>query len=400
MPRMVTRQLMGLLCGLAICCRSLEAACPFCPPSSPPLAEQVAASDLGVLVKWVKVIPEATAQGEAQTELAVVETFHQAPTVPAADKIIRVPYLLEAQPGDLFVMLGKRVEGITDWNLPLEVTEVSFAYIKQAPSPERPTDERLSYFLKFLEFSDPTIANDAFAEFSRAPYESVVALAKKLSRKDVRRWMAGLGPTEQMRLGFYGLLLGLCGNDEDARYLADEVLKPTPPDQVRLGLDGLMGGYVLLTKEAGLQRLIDARLHQPDQPDGDVYALINCLRFLQQYAPNEAIRKTVEQSMAELLDRPAFAEVAVVDLARWGCWQVLPQIVASYGKPPFEEPFAKHKLIQFSLACVKAHERDPQVAPEMAAQAQAFLDQLQQADPETLQNAKRFFRGSTTAPQP
>lgn len=368
------------------------AACPFCPPSSPPLAEQLAESDLAGLVKWVKTIPVSASQPEPQTELVVVEALRLLGQRPKVEEVIRVPYLLEAEPGDLFVMMGKQTEGITDWSLPIPVTEISYQYIKQAPSMEQPAADRLKYFLKFLEFSDRTISNDAFSEFGRAQYADVVAIRGQLSRATIRKWMASLQPDEQIRLGFYGMLLGLCGNDDDAQFLEQEVSRTTPPTGTRLGLDGMMGGYVILTGEMGLKRLIQWKLQTPDQPDGDVYALVNTLRFLWQFAPERAPRAQIEAAMESLLDRPTFAEVAVVDLARWQCWQVTERVLAMYGKPPFDDPSAKRTIIQFALTCEKKlDDRQSETKHPAAAAARKFLADLKQTDPETLKLARSFF---------
>ncbi len=388
----------GSFCRIAACLIAMllavpaAAMCPFCPPSSPPLAEQLAAADAAVLVKWVRSKDMTGPSGEeALTDFSVVEPLRQKDSRPATGETIQVPYLLKGRPGDLFLMFGQRTGEVTEWQLPLEVTEISYAYIKQAPSPERPVRERLPYFLKFLQFSDPTIANDAFAEFSRAPYNDVAALRDRLSRDKVRQWMTELSVTEQMRKGFYGMLLGLCGTADDAAYLAEQVLKPTPPDEVRLGLDGMMGGYVMLTGQAGLQKLVSARLDQPGQPDGDIYAFVNALRFLWEFAEIQVPRAEVAAAMARLIDRPAFAEVALGDLARWNHWQVTDRVLALYGKPPFDDPFAKRQLIHFAMACVKAGEKHADQPLPQAKLAEKFLADLETSDPESLRNARRFF---------
>lgn len=390
--RSVTAWVIGWCVGNAAL---LSLACPFCPPSSPPFAELMAESDQAALVKWVRSHPAVDDLSDAQTEFQIVEALKQHNGKPQVGAAFRVPYLLEGKPGDLFLVMGQQVEELTDWRLPVEVTEISYAYVKQAPSPEKPMRERLPYFLKFLQFSDPTVANDAFAEFSRAPYADVAALRDKLSPATIRRWMRELPPAEQMRIGFYGLLLGLCGSMDDAAYLEQEVLRPTPDNEVRLGLDGMMGGYVLLTGETGLQRLLQAKLDTPDQPEGDIYALVNALRFLWEFAPEQVPRTQIETAMASLIERPAFAEVALGDLARWGHWQVTERVLMQYGQPPFDDPRARHQLIHFALACIRAAERNPNQPLPQAEIARKFLKQLEQTDPEALRNAKRFF---TTRP--
>jgi len=361
------------------------AACPFCPPSSPTLAEQLAESDVGVLVAWVRAVDPADGQSEPRTDFRVVEVLRSPEIGPKKDATVSVDFLRDGKPGDLFLLMGKRIDGITDWSLPIEITEISAAYVKQAPSPERPMTERLPFFLRFLEAHDPLLANDAFAEFSRSKYEDVVAIKNRLPREKLRQWLDDPA-TPPMRLGFYGLLLGLCGTADDAEFLAAKVFRPTAENDVRPGLDGMMAGYVLLTGESGLQRLVDKKLNDPTQPDGDVYAVVNLLRFLWQFAADRVPQSKVAAALRPLVDRPQFAEVAIVDLARWKDWSALEALVARYGQPPFETPTAKTKVVQFALACVKHGGDDPAVA-----KARKFLDRLKADDPETLHTAERFF---------
>ncbi len=368
-------------------------ACPFCPPSSPPLAEQLAEADVAALVQWSRTYPAAAEFKEPDTEFIVLDALRTKDDRPRRKESIRVPYLLSGEPGDQFVMLGKQGEVGVDWSLPIAVNEVSYGYLKQAPAPERPATERLAYFLKYLEHPEVTIANDAFAEFSRARYADVVAIRDQLSARQVRRWIAELEPQEQLRLGFYGFLLGLCGGPDDADYLAREIFRPTRPDETRLGLDGQMGGYVILKGDMGLAELIAAKLERPDQPDGDVYALINTLRFLEQYPQADVSRERVLMAMELLLDRSAFAEVVLGDLARWEHWRVMERVAAMDRKPPFDDPSSRQKLIHFALACVKAADKTPEKPVPEADIARRFLADLERTDPETLRNAKRFFSG-------
>ena len=159
------------------------------------------------------------------------------------------------QPGDLFILLGA---GETDviWDTPLAVTETSYQYIKQAPSKESPAAERLKYFVRFLEYPDQMVSDDAYSEFASAPYKDIVPIGDSLPREDLRRWVSN-PETSKLRLGLYGLMLGLCGNADDAQLLREIIEQPAA--ELRLGIDGIMGGYVLLTGADGLE-VIDAKL--------------------------------------------------------------------------------------------------------------------------------------------
>lgn len=387
-----------LAAALSFCHASfIAAACPFCPPSSPTWAEQLAESDVAVLVKWVRSREAREPDTEAQTDFEIVEVWRNLNDRPQRGQAITVGYLVRGQPGDLFLMFGQQSEGLIDYALPIEMTEIRAGYAKQAPSIERPTPERLQFFLKFLEASDTPIANDAFSEFSRARYDDVKAIRDRLSPRIIRQWLAELEPAEELRRGFYTLLLGLCGDEHDAELLAEQVLKPTPSNETRIGLDGQMAGYVLLTGQAGFDRLVQARLKTPDQPDGDIFATINALRFLWQFEPELIPRRQVAMALSNLLDQPQFAEVVLVDLARWEYWSEMKRVIRLYGTPAFADPAAKHKVLQFALACRRAQQKSPDSPIPEASLADAFLQQIQQSEPETYQNAIRLFGGPRPA---
>src|SRR5690606_35245057 len=92
-----------------------------------------------------------------------------------------------AKPGDLCVVMGTKTDELT-WGSPIEVTETSFNYLKQAPGKEVAADKRLSYYLKFLEYPDPLIANDAYSEFAGSPYQEIEPLADQFSAEKLRSW--------------------------------------------------------------------------------------------------------------------------------------------------------------------------------------------------------------------
>lgn len=350
-----------------------------------------------MLVRWSRSREMSDDRPEAQTDFEIVEVWRSQNDRPQQGQSITVDYLVQGQPGDLFLMFGQQSDGLINYALPIEMTEIRAGYVQQAPAIERPTSERLKFFLKFLEASDTPIANDAFAEFSRAPYDDVKALRSELSAAKVRQWLAELEPAEELRRGFYALLLGLCGEERDAEQLAREVLQPTPANETRIGLDGQMAGYVLLTGSTGFERLVTARLKSSHQPDGDVFATINALRFLWQFEPDLIARREIALAMESLLDQPRFAEVVLGDLARWEHWSVMDRVLKLYGTPEFAEPGAKHKILQFAMACGRAQQKMPETRIPEAAGAERFLKAIQQSEPETYQNAARLFGGPRPA---
>lgn len=256
------------------------------------------------------------------------------------------------------------------------------------PSPETTGPERLKFFLRFLEFSDPLLAGDAFSEFSKTPYEDVVAIADRLPRGKLRQWLE-TPETPPLRRGFYGMLLGLCGNGDDASFLESQVLSKPAADEVRLGHDGMMGGYLLLRGEPALQKLIEAKLGDPSLPTGEMYAFLNALRFLWQYGRDHIPAADLQGGLRGFLDREDMAEVVLSDLSRAKDWSVLGRLTMSYGKAPFETSSAKRRIVQFVLACAKDLSETPEA--ETAKQAKAFLDRIQREEPGVLKAAQSPF---------
>lgn len=378
---------LGLFSGL--CLTRLSAACPFCPPSSPTLAEQVAAADQCCVVTWVGQQQSTNPDelGAAQTQFRITELFRSAATTPLkTNDTISVPFLRQGKPGDLFLLVGRAKsddDPTLEWSAPIEVTETSKEYVRQAPAPEAPAEKRLRYFLRFLEYSDPKIANDAFSEFARAEYRDVRALRDRLPREKIRAWLKS-ERTEKIRLGFYGLLLGLCGDAGDAEWLGAQVLPPLKAEEFRWGEDGMMAGYVLLTGDAGLQKLVETKLIPLETPDGEILAVLNTLRFFWEYGEQQPQQREAIRAAGRLmLDRPQIAQIVVADLARWKDWTLFDRLVESYDREPFTTDSGKLALIQYVLA----FQRDQQASAASAERIQAFLDQV---EPDLLRDARRL----------
>ncbi len=392
MKRYVPR--VGFLAAMALVAVLSQAAqaapgCPFCPPTQPTFSEQLADSDAACLAKWVSVTETKSEDGigSATTTFEVVEPVRAGSTQLSAGSKITVDFLRMGKPGDLFFLFGKAGDAGIGWAAPVEVTEDSYQYIRQAPALEVPAEKRLKYFFKFLETSDSVIANDAFAEFSRAKYEDVAQLAATFPREKLRRWLEA-PETSKVRLGFYGLVLGLCGNDEDAKFLAGQIFSPVAPDDVRLGIDGMMGGYLLLTRSAGLKQLVDGKLRQPDTASTDLFAVLNALRFLWEYCRDRLPAAELRQALELFLERSEFAELVLPDLARWKNWDILDRLISQYGQEPFDYDAAKLKIIQFAQACAKDKSVEGKT-PEHVAVAKAFLVRMEKESPDLIRQTRR-----------
>ncbi len=181
------------------------------------------------------------------------------------------------------------------------------------------------------------------------------------------------------------MMLGLCGKDDDALVLEKKIFEPTT--EFRLGIDGIMGGYLLLTGEKGLALLEEKKLADKKVPFSETYSAMQALRFLWQYADGKFEPERLRQSMRLLLDRPELADLVIADLARWKDWTVQERLMAMYGKDDYDIPSIKRAVVRYMLACSK----DMMAAETDVTNATLHLADLEARDPKTVSDAKRFF---------
>lgn len=367
---------------------SAALACPFCEAPSLTLTEQLNQADVAVLAQWVSLEEADRDEGlPGSTTFEIVDIVHDSTAGLDRGERIDLARARAAKPGDLFLLLGTQSTDV-EWSSPLEVSETSYQYMRQAPTKESNPTERLAYFLQFLEYPDPLIANDAYAEFANAPYEDIVPLASEMEPEKIRRWLTD-PRTTPTRLGLYGLMLGLSGDAEDAALMRAKIVEQT--EDFRLGIDGIMAGYLLLTGEEGLAVIEDTKLRNTKVPFSETYAAMQALRFMWTYAEGVIPKERLRASMRILLDRPELADLVITDLARWQDWTVMDRMMELYGAEEYNIPSIKRAIVRYFLVAKRATSEDPSADNAHVARAEEYLAQLRESDPETVQAAERFF---------
>jgi hypothetical protein len=407
----------GLLLAGTVATRAVG--CPFCSAPSQTLAEQVAQADGVCLVQFVKGEP-AKDQDLGTSVYEVLQVVKSPKDSLKKGDHINLARYRTAKAGDLFLVMGTRAgkDNAIEWGSPTEITEPAFAYVAQAPAPEVSTAKRLKYFVRFLEFPDQLVANDAYSEFANAPYKDIAGVASLLPREKIREWLTR-PETPQTRLGLYGMLLGLCGNDTDAKMLAEKIAPNS--DEFRIGLDGMISGYLLLTGNSGLNNIDDwkFKIHNGKKAAfSETYAAMMGLRFMWQYAGGKISNDRLQQSMRILLDQPELADLVIADLARWKDWSVQARLMSLYGKGEYNIPSIKRSIIRYMLASTDT-KGEAGAAPaaatggtasgaqstggaasgnvpteanlESAARGKKYLEELRKRDPRTVKEAERFF---------
>lgn len=370
-------------------------ACPLCFTPGQSLSESVQETDIVLLAEFVEAIrksPDSDPSGCVFRSLEVHKGEWKQPR-------IELPRYEFGKPGDLFLMRGsiKKAKepdapaGV-EWNSPQAITEIAFRYLQQAPSTETDGAVRLKYFLKFFDSTDDTIANDAHGEFASAKYDDVVAVRDFFPRAKLREWLSDSDKPEnkgtRIRRGLYGMMLGLCGNADDAEFL-NSLLAPTPSKEFPLGLDGMMAGYILLKGEAGLARIEDGFSKRKNDDSTVLFSIQKVLNFFWSYEPNHFSKDRLRASMRLLLDQPNFGDQVIPDLSRWQDWSVQARLIAMLDEPKMEH--ARTAIVKYLMASEMVGAKLTPV-PEHALIARKQLALLNVTDRRLIESIERDLK--------
>lgn len=364
-------------------------ACPFCPAALMTLSEQLEQANAAALGQWVSA-EKATEERRGASTFQLRQLIKGPKSLGKGLRVTADGYQA-AKPGDLFFLLGFEVDKGAEliWGTALPVTEASYNYIAQAPPRDALPATRLPYYLKFLEDPNPQVSNDAFAEFANAEYEDVERLSPQLPRDKIRRWIAD-PKTPATRLGLYGMMLGLCGDDSDAAELERRIL--LEPSEFRLGIDGLIGGYLLLRGEQGLDVLDQRKLQNPKAAFSETFGAMQALRFMWTYGKTRIAPERLRQSMRILLERSEMTDLVIADLARWKDWSIQDRLMKMYGEGPYNTPSIKQAIVRFMLVSSKdAPVSGDADVPLHVVNGKQALQLLRKKDPKTVSDAERFF---------
>jgi hypothetical protein len=351
-----------------------RAACPFCEALVPTFAERRAESRALVLGETV-----------AAADKSPVRTFAVRQTIDGSDALGSALETIsceapDAKPGGLALLFGskKTAESAWSWEA-LPVEEAALVYYLRAPKLDKPAAERLPYFAKFLEHAERQVADDAFSEFGRAPFDAVAAVEASLPYDKFRRALVDVN-VPGARKGFYGMALGLAKNEAElaANRPVLERLVRDEGAEFRAGFDGILGGYLLADGTAALDEIDSRFLAYPAAREGDVRHAQRALRFYLQYGRTIPVER-LTKSLVLLLDRPATAPGALSDLTRRQAWGHVDRAVKLFAASPGDDPSLDQAVVGYFLV-------NPQ--PE----ARAALKKLKADSPERTADALRHWQ--------
>lgn len=402
---------------------SVASACPFCTVESQTLSEELRSVDAAVLAKLVREATEmrmgvqrADGAAEADSEsddamFEIVDVLRGQDRV-AAGQQIEVVYFGPAETDQLYLITGIGSEPV-GWTTPLPLSAAAVDYIQRLASVPAAGADRLAYFQDYLEHGDPLLAQDAYDEFARAPYPELQEFGDRMNHDQLVAWIKDLDVSPSGRR-LYLTMLGVCGTADDLPLLEEMIVsdfaakKPVMEQVVscglsmggplglpmclelaqleerrkKLALDALVAAYLTLRGPQGLDLIDERFLKDPNVEYTYVYSTIMALRF---HGDQTEVmpRGRLLQSMRLLLDNQDFADQVIIDLSRWEDWSVLERLAEMFKTADEKNQYVRQPVVTY-LTVASEQEGD------VGRRASAALEELEQLDPEAVEQARRL----------
>ncbi len=234
---------------------------------------------------------------------------------------------------------------------------------------------KLAFFFGHLDSADASVAADAFLEFARASDTEILKASARFQPAAVRKLIAD-PKTPLERLGVYAFLLGSCGKQEDAEFLA-AMLKQNPlPERTVSAFGGLLAGYVMLAPKEGWP-LTATTLADEKRDFSERLSALSTVRFFQVTRTAES-KPEVLKCCAALLPHGDLADQAIEDLRRWGYWDLTKSVLAQFDKPTHKAPIVRRSIVRYALSC-----------PD--AESKAFIAHLRQVEPKLVKDVEEML---------
>ncbi len=353
-------------------------------------------------VLFVKLIssekPSAEGEKNGITQFEVVEVIKPEPhdpfgkrdqTIPKGDPVT-LKRFVSGKVGDHYFLFKKVHLSPTNRNSVEPASQAFMNYVKGLSTNNDSTIQRLTYIADFLEHVDPLIAEDAFNEFEAAKFSEIVDVKDHLQPAKLRKWLKNLEGPGFIRVGLYGLMLGITGTEQDAESLKQLIL--TGAEEYNFGMDGITDGYLLLSGEKGLQVLEDRYLRKPDADRLQGFIVLQALRFIWEHGEERISKDRLKQSMRIILALPDLVDLAIIDLARWRDWEAMDQIVELYSQKEYDVPAIKRAIIRYLLTAKKSFKETPDAEkPPHVVKAEKYIQHFRESEPKTVKAAERYF---------
>jgi len=364
-------------------------ACPFCPTAGQTLTMEVDQANLILFgtLKEAKRDPAEFGKGTTEMDIEMVVKDNK---FLEGRKTITLPRYVPPDPKNptKYLVFCEIFNGKLDPYRGEAVAKDSqiATYLKGAIEVRnKDVPARLEYFFNYLDSPEAPISLDAFMEFAGADYKDVQEIAPKLNPAIIVKWLKDTNAPAS-RFGFYGSLLGHCGNTKEHAPLLRSMLED-PKKRFASGIDGMLAGYVMLDPIEGW-KYVCGLLADEKQEFLVRYAALRTIRFFWDYRPDVIKPEAVIAAMQLLLDQGDIADLAIDDLRRWKRWELTQRVLSLYGKKSHLVPIVKRSIIRFALD-----------APKTDMLAAEFVKERRAEDAERVMEIEQLLELERTPPK-
>ncbi|GAB5403871.1 MAG: hypothetical protein Aurels2KO_21020 [Aureliella sp.] len=341
--------------------------CPFCSGVTQPLSEELDSSDV---VAYATIVDGSESETDAVFR---IEMVLKGKNLLSKGDELRIPYFGAAKPETHFLLMGIDPPELL-WSFPREVSKAARKYLVDVINlPSEPV-ERLRFFLGYLEHEDPMLAKDAYEEFGSSPYEDVKKLKEDFDHDQLIKWITNKD-VQQNRRRLYFVMLGICGSKDDAKLLEKLMKSEDPVDQ--MGLDSMLGCYITLTGNEGLDTVDELFVKNKQREYGDIFAALQALRFHGSEG-NVVEKERLLKSFRLFLDRPEYADLVIRDLARFEDWSQIDRLVSLFKNAEDDTNWVRVPVINFLRSCP-------------LPKAKELLKELKEIDPDAFKRAQIYY---------
>jgi hypothetical protein len=223
--------------------------------------------------------------------------------------------------------------------------------------------ERVTLVAPYLESPDPLVAEIAYSEIARAPYNALSSLKTQLDATKIAKWIDDrkLAP----RQSGYTLLLGIAGGPDDATEL-EERMRTAREAHDATNLSAMLAADLELRGPARVDWVEHTYLADHSRNLPEINAALLALSVHGGASGVIPRERVIEAYRFFIEERKPMAGFVAQDLADWEAWDATSQYMAILGSNAVKDPASEFMIVRYI-------QRSPDASAKEALQA--YLDQ-------------------------
>jgi len=204
--------------------------------------------------------------------------------------------------------------------------------------------QRMDYFLPYLNDRSRVLADCAYAEFAAVPYVDLAATSKSVGNGRLRQWLENRATPDEYRSLYY-VMLGQAGSPSDMRWLEPEVRKAST--RTPLGYEpALLFAYLQLGGEAALGKVESAFLARDSAHRSMLLEAMRVMVSERGRIPRAKLLPAFHRTLSDLNLAPGVLQ----NLAAWADWSCCHQVVGLLNAPD-RYAYVRITALQYLLSC-------------------------------------------------